>query len=192
MRTILQIILLAVAPVLLTGCVHSRTPLLLTAKFLRPHDTAAPQRLVIELRNISRQPQRVVLLTNCFVGVVYSRDREGHVHGFIHTNLFIAMISASISNVGLERELAPGCTFAFEHALSEFINPARQSSEKATFFRPILAPEFLPGCQVWCAIDVRHGIFFVLEESRRWAKIDDWEFIKDRSGLLVSSPLEYP
>ncbi len=182
-------LLLVVSQVLFIGCAHSRRPLELSASFVPSDSATTPQRLVIVVRNLSDQPQRVVLLTNWFAGVVYLREGGDRVRGFIHTNTFVTMICAHFDMT--MRQLAPGGSCRFEHALSEFIDP-EQRSDDAMFFRSAFAPNFEHGCEIWCALDVRYGPLFVQEEARRWANMDDWAFLKDRSGLLVSRSSQYP
>src|SRR5262245_19946061 len=73
------------------SCVAADEGFTLSAKLLRPQKADAPLRLVIELRNVSGQPQRVVALTNLFEGQVYVRDATGDVHEFIQTNYWNMM-----------------------------------------------------------------------------------------------------
>src|SRR5262245_39712568 len=64
----------------------------LSAKLVQPQEANAPVRLAIELRNVSKQPQRVVTLTDLFEGNVYLRDVTGDVHEFIQTNYWNMLI----------------------------------------------------------------------------------------------------
>jgi len=154
----------------------------LSATLLQPQKTNAPLRVAIELRNVSGQPQRVVTLTNffrgghLFEGRVYLRDVAGDVHEFMQSNYWKMMLSGTWQAPTVE--LAPGGSHRWELSLSDFID-----SQRGRVFTgyPILSAEFQPGCEMWCALDIK-----------QWKKLDGGRTKKEQTAIAVSSSLSFP
>ena len=155
----------------------------LSARILRPQKADVPLRVVIELRNTSGQPQRVITLTNLFEGRIYLRDVAGDVHEFIQTNYWNMLVTSLWTTPTVE--LAPGSSYRWEHALPEFIESHRLRTERIgnsyPIAFPILSNEFLPGCEIWCALDIR-----------QWKQLDEIHTTGELTAIAVSSTLSFP
>jgi hypothetical protein len=165
------------------GCAVADEQFSLSAKLVRPQETNAPLRLLIELRNVSAQPQRVASLTNLFEGPVYLRDVQGDVHEFIQSNYWKMLVTGFWSTPTIE--LAPGGSYRWEHALAEFIDSHRLHTEHIgnsyPIPFPILSAEFQPGCEIWCAFDVRQK-----------KMLDERRSTHETTATVISPTVRYP
>jgi hypothetical protein len=141
------------------GCATAKGRFSLNAKFVRLQKIDAPLGLAIELRNVSGQPQRVETLTNLFEGRVYLRDLTGDVHEFTQTNFWKMVMTTAWETPRVQ--VAPGGSCRWQYALSDFMDSNRLRTERVDnsieIAFPILLTEFRPGCEIWCALDIRQS-----------------------------------
>jgi hypothetical protein len=155
----------------------------LTAKLLPPADADTPLRLALELHNFSGQTQQVGANTNLFEGRVYLRATNGDVHEFIATRYWKMLGTTTWIEPTLE--LPPGASCRFEHPLSDFIDDHRLTYWDVGVWSamsfPSLDAEFLPGCELRCAMRVI-----------QWKMFDDRSEMQETTAIVVSAPVRHP
>ena len=191
MRTV-HTVLLLISGITLTGCVRGDDRFALTVKVIRQVEESSPLRLTVELRNISAQSQRVVMLTNLFEGNVYLRNPAGEVYEFTESNYLRMLLTGFFLRPTLE--IAPGASHCFEHSSAEFVDwrrprPSGGGESIVDLFRPpaaefqpaSLAVEFQPGCTIWCTLEVH-----------QWKSLGGDRTTAEATALLVTEAIPYP
>jgi len=79
----------------------------------------------------------------------------GDVREFIQTNYWNMLVKSVWMTPTVQ--LAPCGSYRWEHALPEFIDDRRRlrTGLGNSIAFPILSAEVQPGCEIWCALDVR-------------------------------------
>jgi len=90
----------------------------LTLQIVQPSKKDTPPRLLIELKNISAEPQRITTLTNFFSGMIYLKTAEGNTNEFV--NNFYQRLRLTALFLTPRIEIPPGGSQRWEHSLEEF------------------------------------------------------------------------
>ncbi len=120
----------------------------LTLQVVQPPTKDTPLRLLIELKNISTEPQRITTFTNFFSGMIYLKTAEGNTNEFINSLFQHLRLTATYFTPRIE--IPPGGSYRWQHSLAEFtLN--HYTSKSA----PSLLDEFRAGTKIWCSFDIR-------------------------------------
>ena len=157
-RVTVALFALSFASLVMSSCLfgfgYEQPRFSLGAKLLPSDPSKGPLRIAIELGNISRRPQTIimpVLSTTSFGGVIYLRNTNGRIYEFVQTNGLEWQNPPDPIHPRLK--LGSGASHVFEHVLSDFIDISR-TGLSASDPDKALATEFQRGCEFWCQMEI--------------------------------------
>lgn len=148
---------------------------ILTLQVAQPPKKDTPLRLLIELKNISAEPQRITTFTNFFSGMIYLKTAEGNTNEFM--NNFYQRLRLTATYITPRMEIPPGGSYRWEHSLAEFtLN--HYTSKSA----PTLLDEFQAGTKIWCSFAIHRDK--QLDESSHFTTVT--------TATITSDAVQYP